>query len=121
MKKKIIIKNVNGFYDGKRNFVVIPVDKATREELKDFCDVPDSDELLFSVSRFAAIEAVDRVDSSVFDPEVVGTAIVSVKLEPTEYSWTYKGKKGTTKKWQVCGLLFKSPLVNNNLEGLYDD
>lgn len=120
MKKKIIIKNVNGFYDGKRSFVVIPVDDATREELQEFCDVPDSDELLFSVSRFAAIDAVDGVNVDSCD-EGVGTANVSVKLEPTEYDWTYKGKKGKTKKWQVCGLLFKSPLVNNNLEGLYDD
>lgn len=120
MKKKVIIKNVNGFYDGKRNFVVIPVDDATREELKEFCDVPDSDELLFSVSSFVAIDAVDGVDVDSCD-EVVGTATVSVKLETAEYDWTYKGKKGKTKKWQVCGLLFKSPLVNNNLEGLYDD
>lgn len=120
MKKKVIIKNVNGFYDGKRNFVVIPVDDTTRKELNEFCDVPDSDELLFSVSNFAAIDAVDGVDvdSCV---EGVGTATVSVKLETTEYDWAYKGKKGKTKKWQVCGLLFKSPLVNNNLEGLYDD
>ena len=120
MKKKVIIKNVNGFYDGKRNFVVIPVDDVTRKELKEFCDVPDSDELLFSVSSFAAIDAVDGVNVDSFD-EGVGTATVSLKLETTEYDWTYKGKKGKTKKWQVCGLLFKSPLVNNNLEGLYDD
>lgn len=120
MKKKVIIKNVNGFYDGKRNFVVIPVDDATREELQEFCGVPDTDELLFSVSKFAAIDAVDGVDVDECDSGV-GTATVSVKLEPAEYSWAYKGKKGTTKKWQVCGLLFKSPLVNNNLEGLYDD
>ena len=120
MKKKVIIKNVNGFYDGKRNFVVIPVDDATRKELKEFCDVPDSDELLFSVSNFAAIDAVDGVDVDSCG-EGVGTATVSVKLETTEYDWTYKGKKGKTKKWQVCGLLFKSSLVNNNLEGLYDD
>lgn len=119
MKKKVIIKNVNGFYDGKRNFVVIPVDDATRKELKEFCAVPDSDELLFSVSSFAAIDAVDGVNVDSCD-EGVGTATVSVKLETTEYDWTYKGKKGNTKKWQVCGLLFKSPLVNNNLEGLYD-
>ena len=120
MKKKVIIKNVNGFYDGKRNFVVIPVDEATREELQEFCEVPDSDELLFTISRFAAIAAVDGVDVDECD-EGVGTATVSVKLETTEYDWTYKGKKGKTKKWQVCGLLFKSPLVNNNLEGLDDD
>lgn len=119
MKKKVIIKNVNGFYDGKRNFVVIPVDDATRKELQEFCDVPDSDELLFSVSSFAAIDAVEGVNVDSCDG--VGTATVSVKLETTEYDWTYKGKKGKTKKWQVCGLLFKSPLVNNNLEGLYDD
>ena len=120
MKKKVIIKNVSGFYDGKRNFVVIPVDDVTRKELKEFCDVPDSDELLFSVSKFAAIAAGDgvEVDECV---DGVGTATVSVKLEPTEYDWTYKGKKGNTKKWQVCGLLFKSTLVNNNLEGLDDD
>lgn len=120
MKKKVIIKNVNGFYDGKRNFVVIPVDKATRKELQEFCDVPDSDELLFNVSRFAAIDTVSNVDVGSCE-EGIGTATVSVKLETTEYDWSYKGKKGKTKKWQVCGLLFKSPLVNNNLEGLYDD
>lgn len=120
MKKKVIIKNVNGFYDGKRNFVVVPVEEATRKELLEFCDVPDSDELLFTVSRFAAIAAVDGVDVEECVTGV-GTAIVSVKVEPTEYDWTYKGKKGNTKKWQVCGLLFKSPLVNNNLEGLDDD
>lgn len=120
MKKKVIIKNVNGFYDGKRKFVVIPVDDATRKELKAFCDVPDADELLFSVSRFAAIDAADGVDVASCN-EGVGTAIVSVKIEQTEYDWTYKGKKGKTKKWQVCGLLFKSPVSNSNLEGLYDD
>lgn len=119
MKKKVIIKNVNGFYDGIRNFVVIPVDATTRKELNEFCDFPDSDELLFNVSRFAAIDAVDGVnaDSCV---EGVGNATVSVKLETTEYDWTYKGKKGSTKKWQVCGLLFKSSVANGNLEGLYD-
>lgn len=120
MKQKIIIKNVNGFYDGKRNFVVIPVDVETKVDLMDFCDMPDSDELLFSVSRFAAIDAVDGVDVDACEKEV-GTATVSVKLEQTEYDWTYKGKKGKTKKWQVCGLLFKSPVSNSNMEGLYDD
>lgn len=120
MKKKVIIKNVNGFYDGKRNFVVIPVDDATRNELKEFCELPDSDELLFSVSKFAAIAAGNGVDVDKC-VDGVGTATVSVKLEPAEYDWTYKGKKGTTKKWQVCGLLFKSTLVNDNLEGLDDD
>lgn len=120
MKKKVIIKNVNGFYNGTKNFVVIPVDDATRKVLKEFCDVPDTDELLFSVSRFAAIDAVGDVGVDSFI-DGVGTATLSVKLEPTEYDWTYKGKKGNTKKWQVCGLFFKSPLVDNNLEGLYDD
>ena len=120
MKTKVIIKNVNGFYDGKRNFVVVPVSEETRECLQEFCELPDSNELLFTISRFAAIAAVDGVD---VDECVkgVGTATVSVKIEQTEYDWTYKGKKGKTKKWQVCGLLFKSPLVNNNLEGLDDD
>lgn len=120
MKKKVIIKNVNGFYDGKRNFVVVPVEEETREELMAFCEVPESAELLFSVSKFAAIAAIDGVD---VDECVggVGTATVSVKLEPAEYGWTYKGKQGITRKWQVCGLMFKSPLVNNNLEGLADD
>lgn len=120
MKKKIIIKNVNGFYDGTRNFVVVPVDEATREELNEFCEVPDSNELLFSVSKFAAIAAADGVDVAEC-VDGVGTATVSLKLEPAEYDWAYKGKKGKTQKWQVCGLLFKSALVNNNLEGLYDD
>lgn len=120
MKKKVIIKNVSGFYNGKRNFVVIPADDATRKELKEFCEVPDADELLFTTSKFAAIAAVDGVNIDACLKEV-GTATVSVKLEPVEYDWTYKGKKGNTKKWQVCGLLFKSPLVNNNLEGLDDD
>lgn len=120
MKKKVIIKNVNGFYNGKKSFVVVPVAEATREELMEFCEVPDADELLFTVSRFAAIAAVDGID---VDECVggVGTVTISVKLEPAEYDWTYKGKKGNTKKWQVCGLMFKSPLVNNNLEGLDDD
>ena len=120
MKKKVIIKNVNGFCDGKRNFVVVPVEEETREELAEFCEVPDVDELLFSVSRFASVAAADGVDVEEC-VRGVGTATISVKLEPAEYDWTYKGKKGTTKKWQVCGLLFKSPLVNNNLEGLYGD
>ena len=120
MKKKVIIKNVNGFYNGKRNFIVIPVCEETRKELQEFCEVPDSDELLFNVSKFAAIDAVDGVDADEC-VDVVGTATVSVKLEPAEYDWTYKGKKGKTRKWQVCGLLFKSPVSNNNLEGLYDD
>lgn len=120
MKKKVIIKNVSVFYDGKRNFVVTPVDDATRKELKEFCDVPDADELLFSVSKFATIAAAEGADV-IECAGGVGTATVSVKLEPAEYGWTYKGKKGTTRKWQVCGLMFKSPLVNTNLEGLDDD
>ena len=120
MKKKVIIKNVNAFYDGKRAFVVVPVDEDTRSELNEFCEVPDADEILFTVSKFAAVDAVDGVDVDECNTGV-GSATVSVKLEPTEYDWTYKSKKGKTKKWQVCGLLFKSPLVNNNLEGLYDD
>lgn len=120
MKKKVIIKNVNGFYDGKRDFIVIPVDEETREELQEFCDVPESDELLFTVSKFAAFDAVDGLDADELS-DSVGNAKVSLKLEQTEYDWTYKGKKGKTRKWQVCGLLFKSPLVNNNLEGLDDD
>lgn len=119
MKQKVIIKNVNGFYDGQRNFVVIPVDDETREKLREFCEVPDSEELLFSISAFAAVDAVDGHREDYAD--AVGSATVSVKLETSEYDWTYKGKKGHTKKWQVCGLLFKSPLVNNNLEGLADD
>lgn len=103
MKKKVIIKNVNGFYDGKRNFVVIPVDDAAWKELKEFCDIPDTDALLFSVSSFAAIEAVDGVDVDEC-VDRVGTATVSVKLEAAEYDWTYKGKKGHTKngKCAVC-------------------
>lgn len=120
MKKKVIIKNVNGFYDGKRNFVVIPVDEEIREELKEFCEIPDPEELLFSVSKFAAFDAVDGLEADAL-LACVGTAKFSLKLEQAEYDWTYKGKKGKTKKWQVCGLLFKSPLVNNNLEGLDDD
>lgn len=120
MKKKVIVKNVNGFYDGNRNFVVIPVEEETRRELQEFCEVPDTNEVLFSVSNFAAISAIDSIDAGEC-VNAVGTATVSVKLEPTEYDWTYKGKKGKTKKWQVCGLLFKSCVANSNLEGLYDD
>ena len=111
---------MNGFYDGERHFVVVPVEEETREELMEFCEVPESADLLFSVSKFAVIAAVDGVDVDECVPGV-GTATVSVKLEPVEYDWTYKGKKGKTKKWQVCGLLFKTPLVNNNMEGLDDD
>lgn len=120
MRKKVIIKNVVGFYDGKRNFVVIPVDEDIRGELQEFCEIPDSAELLFCVSKFAAFDAVAGLDADTL-LDCVGTAKVSLKLEQAEYDWTYKGKKGKTKKWQVCGLLFKSPLVNNNLEGLEDD
>lgn len=119
MKEKVIIKNVNGFYDGQRHFVVIPVDSETRGKLSGFCEIPESEELLFSISTFVAVDAADGVD--VDYSEAVGNATFSVKLETTEYDWTYKGKKGHTKKWQVCGLLFKSPVTNGNLEGLYDD
>lgn len=117
MKQKVIIKNVNGFYDGQRKFVVIPVDGKTRRKLSEFCEVPESEELLFSVSTFAAVSSVDGEDYA----DAVGNATFSVKLETTEYDWSYKSKKGHTKKWQVCGLLFKSPVTNGNLEGLYDD
>lgn len=120
MKEKVIIKNVNGFYDGERHFVVIPVSEEVREKLQKFCEVSDSDELLFSISKFADIASVDGVQADLCAPEV-GTTTVSVKLEATEYDWTYKGKKGKTKKWQVCGLLFKAPVVRINLEGLDDD
>lgn len=119
MKQKVIIKNVNGFYNGEKQFIVIPVDDETREKLGEFCEVPDSEELLFSISAFAAVDAVDGHGEDY--ASAVGSATVSVKLETSEYDWSYKGKKGHTKKWQVCGLLFKSPVSNGNLEGLYDD
>lgn len=120
MKKKIIIKNVKGYYNGQKKYIVIPVSEETRKELQKFCDVPETDELLFSVSRFATICADDGV-YVVEGATDVGTATMAVKLEPTEYDWSYKGKKGTTKKWQVRGLLFKSDLSDSNMEGLYDD
>lgn len=120
MKKKVIIKNVQGYYDGERGFIVIPVQKETREELSGFCEIPDTDELLFSTSKFTSYGVADGLDVSECT-EGVGSVLVSVKLEPADYEWTYKGKKGRTKKWQVCGLMFKSPLVNTNLEGLEDD
>lgn len=120
MKQKVIIKNVRAFYDGKRNFIVVPVSKEVRKDLSEFCEIPDTEELLFAVSAFASIDAVDELDRDAF-ANGVGSAEVSVKLETAEYDWNYKSKKGHTKKWQVCGILFKSPLVDNNLEGLEDD
>lgn len=120
MKQKVIIKNVQGYYDGVRNFIVIPVTNDTRKELSDFCEVPDTSELLFTISKYATIEAKDGLNVDEFAAHV-GSATISVKLEAAEYDWTYKGKKGHTKKWQVCGVLFKTPLVDSNLEGLADD
>ena len=120
MKKKVIIKNVQGYYDGERGFIVIPVQEEAREELSDFCEIPDTEELLFGISKFTSYGAVDGLDVSECK-EGVGSALVSLKLEQTEYDWNYKGKKGHTKKWRVCGLLFKSPVVNSDLEGLEDD
>lgn len=120
MKEKVIIKNVQGYYDGERRFVVIPVSKEIRKELGGFCELPDTLEVLFGLSKFAAFSAVDGLDAGEYETGV-GTVMVSVKLEAAEYDWTYKGKKGHTKKWQVCGLVFKSELVNTNLEGLEDD
>lgn len=120
MKKKVIIKNVQGYYNGMRGFIVVPVTEAAREELREFCEIPDTDELLFSVSKFASYDALDDLDADEFEASV-GTGLMSVKLEAAEYDWTYKGKKGRTKKWQVCGIVFKTPLVNSNLEGLKDD
>lgn len=120
MKKKVTIKNVQAYYNGMRGFIVVPVSEETREELSEFCEIPNTEELLFCVSKFASYGAVDGLDVDEFEAGV-GSGLVSVKLEPADYEWTYKGKKGRTKKWQVCGLLFKSPLVNSNLEGLGDD
>lgn len=120
MKQKVIVKNTQGYYDGERGFVVIPVDNDTRKELKQFCDVADTDELLFGVSKYVAISAIDGLIADVCAAQV-GTATISVKLEAAEYDWTYKGKKGHTKKWQVCGIVFKSEVINSNLEGLEDD
>lgn len=120
MKQKVVIKNAQGYYDGVRNFIVIPVSDATRKELSQFCELPDTDELLFCVSKYAAVSAIDGLDADEFSAQI-GSATVSVKLEAVEYDWSYKGKKGHTKKWQVCGILFKTELVNSNLEGLEDD
>ena len=120
MKTKVIIKNVQAYFDGERGFVVIPVTTEIRKELSEFCELPDTPEVLFGVSKFAAFRAVDGVDSDECQVDV-GTAMISLKLEAVEYDWTYKGKKGHTKKWQVCGVVFKTPLTNSNLEGLEDD
>lgn len=122
MKQKVtvIVKNVQGFYDGVRQFIVIPATAGVRKELTKFCEVPDTDELLFSVSKYASIRFPDGLDTDEVSGQV-GSATMSVKLETTEYDWSYKGKKGHTKKWQVCGILFKSPIGDGNLEGLEDD
>ena len=120
MKQKVIIKNTQGYYDGVRNFIVIPVTNDIRKELSEFCEVPDTSELLFTISKYATIGAKDGLSVDEFTAHV-GAVTLSVKLEATEYDWSYKGKKGHTKKWQVCGVLFKSPLVDSNMEGLEDD
>lgn len=120
MKKKVIIKNVRAYYNGARGFIVVPVTKEIREELSEFCEIPDTDELLFSVSKFASYEAFDGLDVDEYEASV-GSGLISLKLEQADYEWAYKGKKGHTKKWQVCALLFKSPLIDSNLEGLDDD
>lgn len=120
MKQRVIIKNTPGYYDGERNFIVIPVSDDTRKELSQFCELPDTDELLFCVSKYAAVSAIDGLDVDELSARV-GSATISVKLEAVEYDWSYKGKKGHTKKWQACGVVFKSELVNSKLEGLEDD
>ena len=120
MKQKVIIKNAHGYYDGVRNFIVIPVADDTRRELSDFCEVPDTSEILFTISKYATIGAADGLSVDGFTSHV-GAVTLSVKLEATEYDWAYKGKKGHTKKWQVCGVLFKTPLIDGNMEGLDDD
>ena len=124
-KVKVIVKNVQGFYDGVRQFIVIPVTDGVRKELNKFCKVPDTDELLFSMSKYASVRVSDGLDTDGLDTDElsgrVGSATMSVKLETAEYDWTYKSKKGHTKKWQVCGILFKSPIDDSNLEGLEDD
>lgn len=119
-KVKIIVKNVQGFYDGVRQFIVIPVTDGVRKELNKFCKVPDTDELLFSMSKYTSIGVSDGLDTDDFSGRV-GSATMSVKLETAEYDWTYKSKKGHAKKWQVCGVLFKSTIDDGNLEGLEDD
>lgn len=120
MKQKVIVKNVQGYYDGGRNFIVIPVTNDTRKELSEFCEIPDTSELLFTISKYATVGVIDGLDANEITAHV-GSATISVKLEATEYDWSYKGKKGHTKKWQVCGVLFKTPLVDSNMEGLADD
>lgn len=120
MKTKVTIKNVQAYYNGEKKFIVFPITETERKTLSEFCELPDTDELLFAISKFATIAAFDGLDAHEC-AESVGSALVSVKLEQAAYDWTYKSKKGHTKKWQVCGLLFKSPLVDANLEGLDDD
>lgn len=120
MKQKVIVKNVQGYYDGGRNFIVIPVTNDIRKELSEFCEVPDTSEILFTISKYATVGTIDGLDADEIIAHV-GSATISVKLEATEYDWSYKGKKGHTKKWQVCGVLFKTPLVDSNMEGLADD
>lgn len=120
MKQKVIVKNVQGYYDGVRRFIVIPVSNDTRKELSQFCELPDTAELLFCVSKYVTVGTVDGLDAGELSARV-GSGKISVKLEPVEYDWSFKAKKGHTKKWQVCGLVFKSELVDVNLEGLADD
>ena len=120
MKQKVIIKNAQGYYDGVRNFIVIPVANDTRKELSEFCEVPDTSELLFTISKYATIGVTDGLSVDEFTAHV-GAVTLSVKLEAAEYDWSYKGKKGHTKKWQACGVLFKSPLFDSNMEGLEDE
>lgn len=120
MKEKVIIKNRNIFFNKEEGYlVVMDVPQDIRSKLSEWCEIPETGDLCFTISKFAKSKVAEGVDPDTTDQ--TGTGLASIKLETCEYDWKYKGKEGHTKKWQAIGILHKEPLKPGELEGLEDD
>lgn len=120
MKERVIIKNCSIFFNREGGYIVVMnVPKDIRAKLSAWCEMPDTNDMCFTVSKYAKAKVAEGVDPDTI--ELTGTGLASVKLEACEYDWKYKGKEGHTKKWQVIGILHKEPLTSGELEGLEDD
>lgn len=118
MKERIILKNKDIYLNLDKGFLVAKVTEEERKALKAHCGVPDTEELLFTLSKFAKVEARPGCET---ESDACGNCLASVKIEAASYDWSYKGKKGHTDKWQVIAVLIKSTVSDSVMEGLDDD
>lgn len=120
MKERVIIKNRNTFFNREGGYIVVmDVPQDIRSKLSQWCEIPETSDQCFTISKYAKAKVAEGVDQDTINQ--TGTGLASVKLEACEYDWKYKGKEGHTKKWQVIGILHKEPLTSGELEGLEDD